>query len=119
MGTSRSSKRETRWVAGVRLFSGRPDPAWTVPSRIAKRLIERWESLPPFSGTPPSPAALGYRGSFLRDGGGRQWLAFGGVVTLESKNKTESREDTGGVWEKLLLATAPKGTLPRSFLKND
>jgi hypothetical protein len=109
-------KRETRWMAGVRLFSGQPDPAWTVPGRIGKRLIENWASLPPFSGNLPAPAALGYRGSFLRDGGNRQWLAFGGVVTLEAKNKSESREDAGGVWEKLLLATAPNGTLPRSFL---
>ena len=114
MGTSKSRKTAQRWVATAHIFSGRPDPAWTVPNRVAERLIGAWEALPACNSS-PSPPGLGYRGSVLRDTEGREWFSYGGVVILRAQGTVECREDRGRRFEKLLLASAPHGTLPNEL----
>ena len=111
MATSRSGKKRERWTAGAYIFSGRPDPTWSVPIDVAKRLIQVWRSAQSCRATPRAPA-LGYRGAFLRDAAGGEWVAYAGVVILRSAAGEECREDGSRTFEKLLLASAPPATLP-------
>jgi hypothetical protein len=108
MDTSRSAD----WLAKALMFSGRPDPAWAVPSSVADDLLRVWEELPPGSPQRSSPPPLGYRGSLLQAPDGRTWESSGGQVTLHDGRMTDTRDDPGRRFERLLLATAPASTLP-------
>jgi hypothetical protein len=108
MDTSRSAE----WLAQALVFSGRPDPAWAVPGSTVEKLLELWANLPPRPEHPPEPPPLGYRGCLLRAPDGRIWRSFGGVVTLADGHPTQARADPDRRFERLLLATAPPGTLP-------
>jgi hypothetical protein len=68
--------------------------------------------MPFYAGPLPEPKPLGYRGCFLRCGSSGEWLAWGGVVTMKSAGREESRSDTEGLFERLLLDSAPAGLLP-------
>jgi hypothetical protein len=98
------------WLAGVSLFSGRPDPTWPLDDAVAARLVSRWETLAPTPDPIPEPPPLGYRGVFLLAPDGRRWLAYGTIVTLDG----ERRRDPEARLELELLGTAPPGTLPHT-----
>jgi hypothetical protein len=68
--------------------------------------MERW------SGSIPERPPLGFRGSFLSDGGGREWSTHGDIVVLETAEDRECRRDPKGDFERLLIESAPAGTLP-------
>lgn len=107
MDTSRS----TDWLAQALVFSGRPDPEWTVPASAAGQLLRLWAELP--QGTEePAPPPLGYRGCLLRAPDGRTWRTSGRSVTLDDGHHTQVRDDPDRRFEHLLVATAPPGTLP-------
>jgi len=112
MATSKSGKKATSWIGGALIFSGRPDPTWSVAGRAARKLESLWAGLPPSVGKLPAAPALGYRGAFLRDGGGREWFTYGGTVTLTTRSAVQSRLDPARQFEKKLLATAPPAQLP-------
>src|SRR5262249_22894543 len=80
MGTSKSPKA---WEAGALWYAGRGDPNWTVREGLARQLQKLWNKMPPLSGPAPDVPGLGYRGAFLRGPGGREWVAFNGVVSLK------------------------------------
>jgi hypothetical protein len=119
MGTSRSSKQSIQGVASAFIFSGRPEPTWTVSPGMVQRLEAIWNSLEPRAKNPPSAPPLGYRGCFLRDAVDREWFAYCGVVTLKTATGSESREDKDRDFEKTLLRSAPEGKLPAVLLGND
>jgi hypothetical protein len=116
MGTSRSDKTGKKWTAGASIYSGRPDPTWTVPKRLALQLEEIWACLPESSDEPALGPPLGYRGSFLEDSSGRRWFTYGGVVTLTTGAGSELRKDKGRAFETLLWKSAPKGLLTSTGL---
>jgi hypothetical protein len=91
------------------VFSGRPDPEWTVDADTADALIEVWEQLAPRGGPAAVPPPLGYRGVALRSPDGRVWSAYAGTVMLDD----EVRADSAREFERRLLATAPPGAVPR------
>lgn len=106
------------WVGGASLFSGRPDPTWPLSARVARKLEALWSSLEEFPGNKlPSPPPLAYRGAFLKDDRGREWRAFGGVVTQNEGSHTEARRDESRSFERRLLASAPAGTLPEELAR--
>jgi hypothetical protein len=107
MDTSRS----TEWLAQALVFSGRPDPEWTVPATVAGQLLRLWAELPQ-GAEGPVPPRLGYRGCLLRAPDGRTWRASGNTVTLGEGHDAQVRDDPGRRFEHLLIATAPPGTLP-------
>jgi hypothetical protein len=113
MATSKYAKG--KWTAGALLYSGRRDPTWAVPSHLRQRLLKIWDSAERWTGDPPAPPPLGYRGCLLRDSENRQWHACGDVITLRAGQATESRKDPEREFEKLLLSSAPGGTLPRAL----
>ena len=116
MGTSKSASDAAPWEGGASLFSGRPDPTWSVSARAARRLEEIWENLEPSSAPPPAAPPLGYRGCFVRDPRGRRWDAYAGSVVLKTGSASESRADPNRQFEKTLLESAPADILPASFL---
>lgn len=119
MVTSRSNRESGKWIAGALIFSGRPDPTWTVKKRVVERLEKLWASLELSSEEIPAAPVLGYRGCFLKDDRNREWFAYGGIVTLHVGSHSESREDKERVFEKTLLASAPKGTVPSTLMRNN
>ena len=114
MGTSRS----TDWLGQALVFSGRPDPTWVVPTSTAEDLLALWAELPSRPARPPLPPPLGYRGCLLRAPDGRTWESFGGQVTLNDGQLTQTRGDLDRRFERLLLSTAPANALP-PFPPND
>ena len=115
MATSRSTS-ESGWIAGALVFSGRPDPTWPISSDVAEELVAIWESLVPSNDTAPTMPALGYRGCFVRDPAGPTWTAFHELVTLSIDSDSETRRDGDRRFERTVLASAPAGTLPASFV---
>ncbi len=116
MGTSKSASEAAPWQGGASLFSGRPDPTWSVSARAARHLEAIWEKLEPTSAPLPTAPPLGYRGCFVRDPRGRQWYAYGGRVLLTTGGASETRADPNRQFEKTLLESAPADILPANFL---
>ena len=114
MATSRSCDP---WIGSASLFSGRPDPTWPVADAEVRELMGLWERLEadPRKVQPAVPP-LGYRGCSLTAPDGRCWHALGGRVTTGGSLARKARRDPGRTFEKKLLATAPPGILPASFL---
>lgn len=113
MAISRSGKKGESWTAGAHVYSGRPDPIWRVSESVAKKLQRLWNSLPKTTEkAEPQSGMLGYRGSFLRGPGNREWMAFHGLVSLRTEKSVETRKDVAREFEKQLLSSAPRGLLP-------
>ena len=106
MATSKSPEHD--WTVSVEVFSGRPNPSWSIEASVGRRLEREWTSLPRWTGRQSTPPPLGYRGSRLAAPDGRVWLAFDGVVRFDD----EVRKDTGRSFERTIIDSAPKGTLP-------
>ena len=99
-----SLEDKQRWIAGAKIFSGRPDPIWTISQEIAGKLLRVWDRLTPHRGAIPTPPGLGYRGCFLQERQlDRRWEAYEGVVSLGA----EIRSDPHRSFESALLNTAP------------
>jgi hypothetical protein len=119
MGTSKSSD-QGKYVAGASIFSGRPDPTWTVSESLADRLISIWDLLEASTGTIPQAPPLGYRGCTLKDiDGKREWHAYNGVVTLKSPSTEEVRRDRSRKFEAVCLRSAPEGMIPPAILDSE
>ncbi len=116
MVTSRSDKKKD-WIAGAFLYSGRPDPVWDINQRVVKKLQEVWKALPIAEPRRElRPAGLGYRGSFLRSPGQREWIAGDGLVWLRTPAGVETHRDDAREFEKILLSSAPKSLLPDGLM---
>jgi hypothetical protein len=114
MAISKSSNRRQKWLGGVHLFSGRPDPCWAVSAAAARRLQGIWSTLEPWTGGALPVPQLGYRGFFLR-GPDVEWHAYVGMVIRKAGDRSEMRRDKERAFEKALLASAPKGVLSASL----
>jgi hypothetical protein len=94
------------------VFSGRPDPTWTVPDEVGEDLADWWLRLRPAGGRPADLGpVLGYRGVVLRDPHGSEWSAFSGVVSCSAPGSLD-RADPDRAWERAVLRTAPPDTVP-------
>ena len=97
-------ENKQQWIAGVKIFSGRPDPIWTINEETAGKLLRVWGGLMPHRGPILTPPGLGYRGCFLQERQlDRRWEAYEGVVSLGA----EIRSDPHRSFESALLNTAP------------
>lgn len=112
MGTSEFPEQMPECQAEALVFSGRPNPTWTVAEGVVKKLEEIWRSLAPALPEMPPPPPLGYRGCLLRCGPDLEWLAYKGTVMRKTGTKREYRQDADREFEKLLLGSAPPGSLP-------
>lgn len=103
-------------IAGALIFSGRPDPTWNVSETVVKKLEKIWNRLSGWGDALPSAPPLGYRGCFIKCKPDMEWFAYNGVVTMKTVKGHESRTDKNRAFERLLLDSAPEGTLPGEIL---
>ena len=99
-------------IASALVFSGRPDPTWAVSQALVTRLQNAWNGLQPATAPKAKGPQLGYRGMLLICGAESEFLACGGRVRRTSHGKIEWRLDADRRFERLLLDSAPVGTLP-------
>ena len=103
-------------VGSVLVFSGRPDPTWRIENETTRRLEAIWDEFEPCAEKQISTSQLGYRGCSLARAPGIEYTCYGGVVTRKSGDEIESRRDKARIFEKSLLATAPKGLFPDEII---
>jgi hypothetical protein len=115
-----TSRLPNGWTASADVFSGRPNPEWPVPERVAEDLILRWRGLPLSDRRIPDRPLLGYRGCLLRAPDGREWHGYDRIVVATGESGTRhSRTDNDRAWQRYLLQTAPPGLLPAIKLTAD
>jgi hypothetical protein len=85
------------------IFSGRPNPHWSLSGRRVAELEERLQELEPVQAA--EPQGLGYRGLVIRSKSGAQIRAFNSVVTVTHARGISSFKDRAGL-EKHLLEQA-------------
>jgi|SRR6516164_5128172 hypothetical protein len=99
------------------LYSGRPDPEWTITATQLLRLTKLWKQLPAGGIPPPKAPPLGYRGCAVRCESGEEWFAYQGVASLLRRaHPPEYRVDDKRHFEREVLETAPPGALPEPLL---
>ncbi|MCK4795580.1 MAG: hypothetical protein KAV87_68250 [Desulfobacteraceae bacterium] len=84
-----------------------------------KDLENIWVSLVVTREEPQSAPPLGYRGCLVVCDSAIEWLAYKNWVTHKSRSMTESRYDRYRKFEKLVIASAPKGLVPLSLIENE
>jgi hypothetical protein len=103
--------QEPPLIVRLLIFSGRPDPEWTLEDDAKDQLLakarEAWgrEEI-----NPPPPGRLGYRGFLVRPSRASamqlpEFKVFRGVLTVGAGPRAAHRQDVAGV-EELLLAQA-------------
>ncbi len=99
------------------VFSGRPNPRWTLDAAAAAELARRLAELPP---APPAAPfeGLGYRGLVVTglEGECDEVRVHGGRVRAECGGETRTRADAGRALERWLLATG-EGSLEPATLE--
>lgn len=90
------------------VFSGRPNPEWTLTAAEAAKLEVITTSLPVAAAPPPSFEGLGYRGIVVRNPADSGWslVAFRDTVRIRTQGKSEVRADPEAKVERWLLGTA-------------
>lgn len=102
----------------VDLYSGRPNPAWSLPPEEAARLVERIDGLAPADEAEP-PGRLGYRGlRFRLSARGREIASgesFDGHLRLQDSAGARHLADPGREVERWLLATGQGKIEPQVY----
>ncbi|TMQ07784.1 MAG: hypothetical protein E6J90_42405 [Deltaproteobacteria bacterium] len=116
MATSSSSSDALQATALV--FSGRPDPAWSIAGPSAAAIVELLEAAPVTDAASPTAPALGYRGVILSpEAGVVSWVIHAGmIVETRGRSAPVRRRDDGRRIERAVLTTAPPGLLPAPWL---
>lgn len=97
------------------IFSGRPDPEWTLDGQARDELSGRVrETLGAEESNPPPPAGLGYRGFLVKSRPQAQprlpqFTVFRGVLTVDSGLRTAHWRDVAGVEDLLLTQARERG----------
>ena len=90
----------------IDLFSGRPNPCWTLRGESVKALEQALGSLEPDHRR--EPPGLGYRGMLVL-GPGLELRAFDSVLTLKRGDTEASFRDSGGLESRLLAQAREHG----------
>jgi hypothetical protein len=110
MATLKSTERCTATAA---LYSGRPDPRWSLDEDALRDLEKIWRELQPAKGAAGGAPGLGYRGCTVDCGARGVWMAYGRVVSRGN----EHRIDAGRRFERAVLRSAPQGAIPAEVLR--
>jgi len=110
-----SSGNSHRWAAMIvefDVFSGRPNPTWSLSSEQTMELNEALRNLPPTDELAGEPS-LGYRGFILLNPDKAGGLAphiriYGGIVTMVD-DQVQSYRDVHGVERRLLVQASQYG----------
>ena len=103
-----SVRPATAAVASLLIYSGRPDPSWSLAQDDLDELAAIAATLGPGQGDPPE-GGLGYRG-FRVTGPQGTWQAYAGVVTTPESAPGTSLADPERLVERYLLKRG-SGTL--------
>ena len=95
----------------VFLFSGRPDPEWTLSPDVSQQWEELWANAALTGKEVQRPAVLGYTGCRLQLSGSGFWLVYNERVSYYDDNLLICKTDTNRRMEFLLLHSAPEETL--------
>lgn len=99
------------------LFSGRPNPSWSLPPDQTEALRHMLDGLPDAAG--PLPAlfdGLGYRGFRVSDPGRKAvYFVRGGIILVEERGARSAKADTLRQLERALLETARPHLGPELF----
>jgi hypothetical protein len=82
------------------VFSGRPNPKWTLSGQRVRDLEERLEGLEPVQAD--EPHGLGYRGFVIRSTSGVQVRAFNSILILTDARGKSSFRDQARLEQRLL-----------------
>jgi hypothetical protein len=117
MATSRSPESTPPGTARACLFSGRPDPTWTLDRDRVEQLLRIWAELESTTRDLPPAPPLGYRGIIVNVPGRGRFHVYGGVALRRPDDAGgEMRLDIDRRLERAALATAPSDTLPPDVL---
>jgi hypothetical protein len=96
------------------IFSGRPNPEWTLTDAEATELKTMTASLPVAAASPPLFDGLGYRGIVVRDPGDPNWslVALRDIVWIRTLEGSEVRSDPDAGIERWLLGAAGDAVNP-------
>ncbi|MBK9083584.1 MAG: hypothetical protein IPL88_16635 [Rhizobiales bacterium] len=110
-----SSKRlgaeQTGAVVTMNIYSGRPDPTWTLEGGRLAELLRRLDALPEAAAAPPPAGALGYRGLTVSFSDGREIEIGGGRVAIGAA----SLEDRGRDLERWIVGTGRESVDARAL----
>lgn len=116
MDTSKSPEPPPAAEASAIIFSGRPDPIWSLPVELADQIVRLWTSSTPLPECADAPSGLGYRGFRVRVAGD-EWIVCDGAITrYRGGVPIESREDADYQAERLLLASSPPDSIPPELI---
>jgi hypothetical protein len=90
------------------IFSGRPNPVWSLSERQVGEMDAIIETLPATTASVPTRPGLGYRGFVVTRLPQRAWRLdlFKGFVAIASEGRTEIRSDRERKLERFLLDSA-------------
>jgi len=99
-------------IVELDVFSGRPNPTWSLSAEQVKELIGLFQNLPPADQSAPE-TGLGYRGFLIsnpdRAGGlAKHIRIYGGIVTMTDGHE-QSYRDVHGIEHRLLLQASQHG----------
>lgn len=96
------------------VFSGRPNPAWTLPRAQGAELDALIGQLPAMAAPDAPFDGLGYRGVVVRDPARPGWslVAMGDVVRVASGDGSKAYSDIGASVERWLLDRAGEAVDP-------
>jgi hypothetical protein len=108
------------------VFSGRPNPQWTIDGELLVQFQSMLDQLPHAHGSmPPQPPGLGYRGLLVQfpadqDIGTGELRLFGGYVLRSHDASVDTWIDAGRTLERWLIGTglrSPHAAVLRDILK--
>ncbi len=107
-----NSNGETAVIVELDVFSGRPNPTWSVSAERSMELLHALQDLPP-ADQPSRKNGLGYRGFVLcnpdRVGGLAPHIRiYGGIVTM-TDDRVQSYRDVHDIEHRLLLQASQNG----------
>jgi hypothetical protein len=95
------------------IFSGRPDPEWTLTREQAANLATALAALPVGTGA-PAVGGLGYRGFTIRQAGGTL-VAYRGIVAPPGDGPRAVKVDATRSVERYLLETSRPNLSPAVY----
>lgn len=109
----KNNKSQKEWLCKAKLDFEDKQPIWKLEKTKASKLLELWNTLKTsLEPTQIKPAYIGYQGTFLKSSDNSEWHIFNNTVTRINNNTLETRIDKNRFFEKTILKSAPRGTLP-------
>jgi hypothetical protein len=104
------------FIETLHIFSGRPNPTWTLKNHEWVFLKSVWNRLSQCSAQDINPPGLGYHGISAEHENHESFFTFQGDVSRESSEEIEWCKDPTHEFEQYLLSTRPDKIVPDELL---